>query len=59
MICGCVEKAGFVGTARKSLRWESIAIQSIAGVKSRLKILLSQWRSQVPKTYLQSPIHSW
>ncbi len=48
-----VEKAGFGGrTARKSLGWESIATQSIAGVV-QIEDLLSQWRSQVPKEILQ------
>jgi hypothetical protein len=34
MICGCVEKAGFGWAQHAShlLHWESIAIQSIAGV---------------------------
>jgi hypothetical protein len=41
MICGCVEKAALVGTARKSLRWELIATQSIAGVL-QIEDLLSQ-----------------
>jgi hypothetical protein len=41
------------GTARKSLRWESIATQSIAGVV-QIEHLLRQWRSQVPKRFLLS-----
>ncbi len=45
MISGCVEKQALVGTAVKSLRWESIATQSIAGVV-QIEDLLSQWRSQ-------------
>ncbi len=59
-----LKKQALVGTARKSLRWESIATQSIAGVV-QIEDLLSQWRSQVPKRYFRfhgivlSPTHSW
>jgi hypothetical protein len=41
MICGCVEKAGFGGHSTQSLRWESIATQSIAGVV-QIEDLVSQ-----------------
>ncbi len=47
------QQALVVGTARKSLRWESIATQSIAGVV-QIEHLLRQWRSQVPKRFLLS-----
>ncbi len=59
-----LKKQALVGTARKSLRLESISIQSIAGVV-QIEDLLSQWRSQVPKIYFRfngtvlSPTHSW
>ncbi len=53
-----LKKQALVGTARKSLRLESISIQSIAGVV-QIEDLLSQWRSQVSKRYLLLPIHSW
>jgi hypothetical protein len=36
-----LKKQALVGTARKSLRWESIATQSIAGVV-QIEDLLSQ-----------------
>jgi hypothetical protein len=54
----CWKSGALVGTARKSLRWESIATQSIAGVV-QIEHLLRQSRSQVPKRFLLSPIHSW
>jgi hypothetical protein len=40
-----LKKQALVGTAGKSLRWESIATQSSAGVV-QIEDLLSQWRSQ-------------
>ncbi len=59
-----LKKQALVGTAANSLRWESIATQSISGVV-QIEDLLSQWRSQVPKIYFRfhgvvlSPTHSW
>jgi hypothetical protein len=53
-----LKRQALAGTARKSLGRESIATQSIAGVV-QIEDLSSQWRSQVPKRHLLSPVHSW
>ncbi len=47
-----LKKQALVGTAGKSLRWEAIPTQSVAGVV-QIEDLLSQWRSQVPKRYFR------
>ncbi len=47
-----LRKQALVGTARKSLGWESIATQSIAGVV-QIEDLLSQWRQSGTKEIFQ------